>query len=154
MLESGIFFDYSYVMKRIFLQIKEGPSADVGVLFLRIFIGTVMLLHIVGKLQNFSNLSLHFQSLLGFSSVTSLSASIIVEGVFAAMIITGVGVRLASTFMTIVSVVAFVELAIASQITSDAAKLEFIYTGIYLTLALSGGGKYAADNMLESKKMS
>jgi uncharacterized membrane protein YphA (DoxX/SURF4 family) len=141
-------------MKRIFLQIKQGSSSDVGILFLRIFIGAVMLLHIVGKLQNFSNLSLHFQSLLGFSGVTSLSASVIVEGLFAAMIITGVGVRLASILMTIVSAVAFVELALASQITSDVAKLEFIYMGIYLTLAISGGGKYAAGSMLEQRKMS
>ncbi len=141
-------------MKRIFLQNKQGASSDVGILFLRIFIGAVMLLHIVGKLQNFSNLSLHFQSLLGFSGVTSLSASVIVEGLFAAMIITGVGVRLASILMTIVSAVAFVELALASQITSDVAKLEFIYMGIYLTLAISGGGKYAVGSMLEQRKMS
>lgn len=123
-------------------------ACDVAIMFLRIFIGGVMLLHIIGKLQDYDNDIIGFQSILGFDSATSFAFTVIIEGLFAAMIIMGVGTRLAALLMMVVSVVALGEAFIAGNITSPAAKLEFIYMGIYLTLTISGGGKYALCRVL------
>lgn len=104
-----------------------------------------MLLHIVGKLQDYDNLVLTYPELLGFSRATSLIISILFEGAMAAMIAIGIGTHLASLLMFIISVVSLIGLGAETGIGSDASKLEFLYSGIYLTLTISGGGRYAAD---------
>lgn len=129
-------------------------SCDMAILFLRIFICGVMLLHIVGKLQDYDNYVLGFHSILGFSQATSFAITIFVEGLFAAMIIMGVGTRVASLLMVVVSAVALWEAFVAGTLSSDASRLEFIYMGIYLTLVISGGGEYALCNLfLEGKNV-
>ena len=127
---------------------------DMAILFLRIFIGGVMLLHIVGKLQDYDNYVFGFQSILGLRQATSFAVTILFEGLFAAMIIMGVGTRVASLLMAVVSAVALWEAFVAGAIASDASKLEFVYMGIYLTLVISGGGEYALSNLfLECKNV-
>ena len=127
---------------------------DMAILFLRIFIGGVMLLHIVGKLQDYDNYVLGFQSILGLSQATSFAVTILFEGLFAAMIIMGVGTRVASLLMVVVSAVALWEAFLEGMLSADASKLEFIYMGIYLTLVISGGGEYALSNLfLECKNV-
>lgn len=126
----------------------KSRSCDMAILFLRIFISGVMLLHIVGKLQDYDNYVLGFQSLLGFSQATSFAITILFEGVFAAMIIMGVGTRVASLLMVVVSAVALWEAFVAGVLSADASRLEFVYMGIYITLVISGGGEYALSNLL------
>lgn len=118
-----------------------------AILFLRIFIGGVMLLHMVGKLQDYDNYILGFQSILGLSQATSFALTILFEGLAAVMIIAGVGTRLAAMMMAIVALVALWEAFLAEEIASAAAKLEFIYIGIYITLVISGGGRYAVSTL-------
>ena len=114
-----------------------------ALLFLRLFIGGVVLLHILGVLQNYDNELLTCRTLLGLSAATSLAITIIVEGLLAAMIILGFGTRLAATLMMVISLLDFVELVFDGQIGSDMAKVEFLYMGIYITLMISGGGAFA-----------
>ena len=114
-----------------------------ALLFLRLFIGGVVLLHILGVLQNYDNELLMCHTLLGLSAATSLAITIIVEGLLAAMIILGFGTRLAATLMMVISLLGFVELALDGQMGSDMAKVEFLYIGIYITLMISGGGAFA-----------
>ena len=129
-------------------------SCDMAILFLRIFICGVMLLHIVGKLQDYDNYVLGFHSILGFSQATSFAITIFVEGLFAVMIIMGLGTRVAALLMAVVSVVALWEAFVGGNISSEGAKLEYIYMGIYLTLVISGGGEYALCNLfLEGKNV-
>ena len=126
-------------------NITPSSRADRAILFLRIFIAAVMLLHIIGKLQNYDNVVLAYPSLLGFNSPTSLALSIIFEGTMAAMIAIGIGTRLSSLLMFITSLVTLFEIALQADgaISTDEAKLQFIYAGIFLTLVISGGGKYS-----------
>ena len=63
-------------------QLKGCATA---ILFLRLFIGGVMLLHIIGKMQTYDNLVLEYPSMMGFSPATTLAVSMIVEGAFAAL---------------------------------------------------------------------
>ena len=61
---------------------SQMKSCAMAVLFLRLFIGGVMLLHIIGKMQTYDNLVLEYPSILGLSRATSLALSMIVQGTF------------------------------------------------------------------------
>lgn len=124
-----------------------------AILFLRLFIGGVMLLHIIGKLQDYDNLLLTYHSILGFDTATSFAIITILEGVFAAMIILGVATRFFSAMMLIVVTMSIAEALLAPSPDIATAKLNFVYMGIYVTLLISGGGVYAFNipNLLPKK---
>ena len=126
-------------------NITPPTRTDRAILFLRIFIAAVMLLHIIGKMQNYDNVVLTFPSLLDFNRPTSLALSIIFEAAMAAMIAIGIGTRLSALLMFITSLVTLFDIALQAEgaISTDAAKLQFIYAGIFLTLLISGGGRYS-----------
>ena len=126
-------------------NITPPTRTDCAILFLRIFIAAVMLLHIIGKMQNYDNAVLTFPSLLDFNRPTSLALSIIFEAAMAAMIAIGIGTRLSALLMFITSLVTLFDIALQAEgaISTDAAKLQFIYAGIFLTLMISGGGRYS-----------
>ncbi|MBR6759230.1 MAG: DoxX family protein [Alistipes sp.] len=117
--------------------------SDVAILFLRMFIGGVVLLHIIGKLQTYDNVIISYRHILGFGGATSFAIVTILEGLFAAMIMVGVATRFASSMMIIVSAMAIAEALLPGGIPSDHTKLYFVYMGIYLTLTISGGGAYS-----------
>jgi putative oxidoreductase len=136
-------------------NITPPTRTDRAILFLRIFIAAVMLLHIIGKMQNYDNMVLTFPSLLDFNRPTSLALSIIFEAAMAAMIAIGIGTRLSALLMFITSLVTLFDIALQAEgaISTDAAKLQFIYAGIFLTLMISGGGRYSisiGQNVLKS----
>lgn len=126
-------------------NITPPTRTDRAILFLRIFIAAVMLLHIIGKMQNYDNVVLTFPSLLDFNRPTSLALSIIFEAAMAAMIAIGIGTRLSALLMFITSLVTLFDIALQADgaISTDAAKLQFIYAGIFLALMISGGGRYS-----------
>ena len=136
-------------------NITPPTRTDRAILFLRIFIAAVMLLHIIGKMQNYDNVVLTFPSLLDFNRPTSLALSIIFEAAMATMIAIGIGTRLSALLMFITSLVTLFDIALQAEgaISTDAAKLQFIYAGIFLTLMISGGGRYSisiGQNVLKS----
>lgn len=116
---------------------------SMAILFLRLFIGAAMLLHIIGKMQTYDNLVLEYNSFLGLSQSTSLALSMIVEGLLAAMIIIGVGVRLATMLMIVATCVSLTDAFLSTGMAMNTAKIDILYLGIYLTLTISGGGTYA-----------
>ena len=123
-------------------QIKPSRLGDIAILFLRFFIGIVILLHIIGKLQTYDNTILVYPQILGLDAATSFAIATIIEGLLAAMIVLGVATRLASVMMSIVSVLVVIYGIMQGNVTTD-IKLYFIYIGIYVTLAISGGGYYS-----------
>lgn len=121
----------------------QNKRSDAAILFLRLFIGGVMLLHIIGKLQDYDNLLLTYHHILGLDASTSFAVITILEGVFAAMIMLGAATRFASAMMLIVVVMSIAEALLAEIPDIATAKLNFVYMGIYIALLISGGGKYA-----------
>ena len=117
--------------------------SDVAILFLRLFIGGVVLLHIIGKLQTYDNVVLTYRHILGFDGATSFAIVTILEGLFAAMIMIGVATRFAASMMIIVSAMAIAEALLPGGLPTDHAKLYFVYMGIYMTLVISGGGRFS-----------
>lgn len=125
------------------ISTKQHLRSDVAILFLRLFIGGVMLLHIVGKMQSYDNILLTYHRILGLDAATSFAVITILEGLFAAMIILGVATRFASAMMLIVVAMSIAEALLNDTPDVATAKLNFVYMGIYITLLISGGGRYA-----------
>lgn len=125
------------------ISTKQHHRSDVAILFLRLFIGGVMLLHIVGKMQAYDNILLTYHRILGLDAATSFAVITILEGLFAAMIILGVATRFASAMMLIVVAMSIAEALLNDTLDVATAKLNFVYMGIYITLLISGGGRYA-----------
>lgn len=125
------------------ISTRQHHRSDVAILFLRLFIGGVMLLHIVGKMQAYDNILLTYHRILGLDAATSFAVITILEGLFAAMIILGVATRFASAMMLIVVAMSIAEALLNDTPDVATAKLNFVYMGIYITLLISGGGGYA-----------
>ena len=67
----GIFFVCEKGMKTSKnISTTHNRRSDVAILFLRLFIGGVMLLHIIGKMQDYDNLLLTYHHILGFDAAT------------------------------------------------------------------------------------
>lgn len=125
------------------ISTRQHHRSDVAILFLRLFIGGVMLLHIVGKMQAYDNILLTYHRILGLDAATSFAVITILEGLFAAMIILGVATRFASAMMLIVVAMSIAEALLNDTPDVATVKLNFVYMGIYITLLISGGGRYA-----------
>ena len=117
-------------------------SCAMAILFLRLFIGAVMLLHIIGKMQTYDNLVLEYPSILGFSPATSLALSMIFQAAFAAMIMIGVATRFVSLAMMILTLLTIVRMMQVDGMTIFVLKINFLYLGFYTTLLISGSGVY------------
>lgn len=139
-------------MKDSLQRVLRSQGCEMAILFLRVFIGGVMLLHMIGKLQDYDNYVLNFQSIVGLNHATSFALTIFFEGLFAVMIIMGVGTRLSASLMAIVMIVSICEALMQGTVTDGESKLEFIYIGIYITLVISGGGRYAISTMFLNRK--
>lgn len=124
-------------------MLTERNMSDVAILFLRLFIGGVVLLHIIGKMQDYNNLQFTYRHILGFSSATSFAIVTIIEGLFAAMIILGLATRFASSMMMLLSAMGLAEALMFDGGVAPEAKIYFLYMGLYLTLTISGGGYYS-----------
>ena len=116
---------------------------DVAILFLRIFIGSIVYLHLIGQMQTYDNVINHYPHLLGFDAATSFAIVAIVEAILATMIILGLFTRFASSIMMIVAALSVAEAMMPDALPTERAKLDFVYMGIYLTLVISGGGYYS-----------
>lgn len=125
------------------LRLSTGRMRDVAILFLRIFIGTIVYLHLIGEMQTYDNVINHFPHILGFDSATSFAIVAIIEAILASMIILGLFTRFASSIMLIIAALSVAEAMMPDAIPTERAKLDFVYMGIYLTLTISGGGYYS-----------
>lgn len=116
---------------------------DSAILFMRIFIGAMMLTHGIGKLQNYNAIVNSFPDPLGIGSAVSFAIITFVEVGCSVLIIMGLFTRLATLplifGMFVATFIAFPDKSIA------AGELSFVYMGIYIMLLISGGGRYAID---------
>lgn len=118
-------------------------DTDAALLFLRLFIGGIVLLHNIGKLQDYDEIIDSYPALLFDSPQVTFTAFSILECLFAVMIITGFKVRFAAFIMSLGMFLSiFVALATKGM---TASVLQFVYMGIYIFFVISGAGRYAID---------
>ena len=116
---------------------------DSAILFMRIFIGAMMLTHGIGKIQNYNAIVNSFPDPLGIGSAVSFTLITLTEVGCSVLIIMGLFTRLATLplifGMYVATFIAFPEKTFAE------GELSFVYMGIYIMLLVSGGGRYALD---------
>jgi putative oxidoreductase len=143
--------------KWLFSNGTKDPVASFALLFLRIAIGSMMLLgHGWGKFENFSTLQEKFLvpeiSILSswMNSTTSLTCTIFAEVICAALLVLGLATRPAALiFSFTMAIAAFVvhedaPFFFGPNVTSS-KELAVLYLVGGLTLLITGGGSYCLD---------
>jgi putative oxidoreductase len=123
---------------------------SIGLLLLRISVGSLMLVHGLQKLMNYSELSGQFPDPIGMGSQLSLIAAIGAEVGCSLLVMLGLGTRLA---LLPLSFTMFVALFLVHA--SDPWKvkeLAAVYLCVYLSLLLSGPGEFSIDHLIAKRK--
>ncbi len=125
---------------------------DAALLYLRLFIGGVVLLHNIGKLQTYNEIINTFPALIFDSPTVTFAVFTIAEVAFAMLIMCGLWIRFASFLMALGMFLSIFVVVPTSGMT--AGTLQFIYMGIYIFFVIAGGGRYALDSALWGQRVS
>ena len=131
--------------------ITSRRNSDIANLYLRLFIGGVVLLHNIGKMQTYNEIIDTFPSLLFDSPTLTFAVFTIAEVAFAMMIMCGLWIRFASFLMALGMFLSIFVVVPTSGMT--AGTLQFIYMGIYIFFVMAGGGRYSLDTVLWGRKV-
>lgn len=123
-------------------------TADKATLFLRLFIGVMLFTQAITKSQQYLWLEGEYPSIMGLNAAQVVSIVGILEAVAGAMLTIGLLTRLTAGVMVVVMLGAAF-LFFPGQ-SFDQSELKVVYAGIYITLAISGGGRYSLDTIIFS----
>lgn len=135
--------------KRIQDWIEQYRCMDWAVLFLRLFTGAMLLLHNIGKIQNYNEIITSYPSILGIDNAATFVVVTVLEAVLAVLLILGLWVRLSAFVLVLGLLLLFAWKGLV------ATEADFVWLGVYVTLVVSGGGIYAFDEIFfpaKSKK--
>ena len=138
------------MMKQLLEILREYRFIDRAIIFLRLFVGTLIALHIIDKLQTYNFVLTGYPALIFDSSWATFVIFTFLEALFAVMIIVGFGTRFAAFIMALGM---FVEIFIVfQQLGWLGVERQILYIGIYATLVISGGGRYALESHLDRRR--
>lgn len=138
------------MMKHLLEILRTYRFIDRAILFLRLFVGVLIALHIIDKLQTYNFVLTGYPALLFDSSLATFVIFTLLEALFALMIIVGYGTRFAAFIMALGM---FVEIFIIyPSLGWLGVERQILYIGIYVTLVVSGSGRYGLEQQLERKK--
>lgn len=132
------------------MALKASTQNDLGLLFLRLTAGGLMLTHGYPKLSNWSSLSGSFPDPLGIGSTLSLAGTVGAEFFCALLILLGIATRLAAVPLLFTMLVA--AFIVHGSDILQKKELALIYAGMYLAIFLLGGGKYSLANYFPKLK--
>lgn len=121
-------------------------SADLGLLFLRIFSAAAFLTHGWAKLQNVLAGHMEFADPIGLGPTATLYLAIFSELVCAICILLGLFTRIAVIPPLITMVIAFVIVHHADLF--NVKELAFLYFGMFATLFFTGPGRISVDRII------
>ncbi|MBF2055476.1 MAG: DoxX family protein [Candidatus Sericytochromatia bacterium] len=127
-------------------ETQNPPWPDLGLLLLRLSLGSLMLTHGLPKLQRFSELSQTFPDPIGLGSGFSLLLAVGAEVGCSLLLIFGAFTRLATIPLAVTMLVA--ALVIHGSDPFAKKELALLYLFPYLTLLLTGPGRFALDSWL------
>jgi putative oxidoreductase len=127
-------------------------NTDAGLLVLRLWLGlSLLVLHGWSKLTGFSEMSGKFPDPIGVGSSISLALTIFAEVACAVLIAAGLLTRAATATLIILMGVAFFVVHKGALSGPGSGELAFIYLAGFVTLLLTGAGKFSFDARLLSK---
>ncbi len=113
------------------------------------FIGAILTLHVIGKLQAYNAVIGDYPPLLFGDSVVSFVILTALEALFAAMIMCGIWTNFAAFIMAMgMFVDAFIVYPALGWL---GVERQILYVGIYTVLVIAGGGRYALDSRFYRK---
>lgn len=114
---------------------------DWGVLYLRLFAGSIILFHNIGKIQNYNELINSYPSILYIDNSAVFVIATVVEVLFSVLVMMGVWVRFSALVLAVGQLgMLFVGTGIQ--------ELQFVLMGVFVFLVISGGGLYAFDTVI------
>ena len=123
---------------------------DLGILVLRLGFGLTMLfVHGLPKLMNFTNLMHKFPDPLGAGALVSLTLAVFAEVFCAAAVAAGLFTRYSAIPLIITMLVAFFIVHGADPFSKK--ELSFVYMLAFLTMSLVGSGKFSVDHIFLKK---
>jgi putative oxidoreductase len=136
-------------MKKLFSAKYSDNAVSVALFFLRVSAGAMLIPHGYLKIQKFNVFSSQFIDPFGIGTRLSLSLSIFAEFFCAILIIFGLLTRLAC-IPIIVNMAIAVFIAHHGRVFTENADGEHaaLYLAIFLTLLITGPGKFSADRMI------
>jgi putative oxidoreductase len=133
-----------------FLQLRFVPSSlDLGLLALRLWVGaSMLLLHGWPKLASFAEKAPSFLDPFGIGPQASYTLALVGEVGGSLLLILGLFTRLGALLGAVTMSVAFF-IAHGGQLSGPGSgETAFIYLAAYVTLFLTGGGRFAMDMKL------
>lgn len=124
----------------------DGRFASVGLLLLRISIGSMMLGHGLGKLRRYGDLATRFSDPLGVGHETSLQLAIFAEAFCAAAVLVGAFTRASAFVVTFTMLVA--GLVVHADDPFAKKELALVFAAAFGLLVFTGGGRYSLDHRL------
>ena len=138
------------MVKQLLEILREYRFIDRAILFLRLFAGVLISLHIIGKLQTYNFVLTGYPALLFESSLATFIIFTLLEALFALMLVLGFGTRFAAFIMALGM---FVEIFIIyPSLGWLGVERQILYIGIYTTLVMSGSGRYALESYIDRRR--
>jgi len=123
-----------------------------ALLLLRGWFGlTMLLLHGVTKVKDFSKLSGDFPDPLHVGHTASLALVVFAEAICSALLVLGLVTRLAALVLAINMFVAFFIVLQGALTGAHSGEIAFIYLGGYVVLLFAGAGKISLDKIVFGK---
>lgn len=134
------------MLARLLNSDLTNAPADLAILVLRVFSGAFIMTHGVPKVQKIFSGDLGFGDPIGLGPEVSLVLMAFAEAVCGLLVILGLGTRWATIPLIIgMAVAGFVAHAADPFGTKEKP---FLFLIIFITLLLTGGGKYSLDRKL------
>ena len=137
-------------IKQLISPVSYGTTADLGLLILRAGVGLIMMMsHGWPKLSSFGEKSGDFYDFMGFGPAFSLGLTVFAEFFCSLFLVLGMGTRLFLVPLIILSLVIVFVIHGPDPFGDKESGLLFLIP--YLTLLLTGAGKYSLDYLLWKK---
>ena len=132
----------------LFPQHFRGKGVSLLILILRLFFGVLFFIHGLGKMMNFSELSVTYPSVLGFGSYMTLMITIFCEFCCSLFMMAGLLFRIMVLPMIVAMAVAFFDVHDALL---PEGELALIYLVVFVILYFIGPGKFSVDYLIDMK---
>lgn len=132
----------------LFPQHFRGNGVSVFILVLRIFFGVLFFIHGLGKMMNFSELSVTYPSVLGLGSYMTLMITIFCEFCCSLFMMAGLLFRIMVLPMIVAMAVAFFDIHDAML---PQGELSLIYLVVFVILYFVGPGRFSIDYLIDQK---
>jgi putative oxidoreductase len=121
---------------------------DIALLILRLWVGVSLFIkHGLEKVLHFQTMATHFPDPIGVGAKFGLVYALLSDAICSVLVAIGLVTRLAA-FLVVVNLAVIFIFMHHGSFTEDHAELVYVYLGAYLTLVLTGPGRFSIDAKL------